>query len=214
MSAMKSPLVAATATLVLLAGCADYNDPQPGPLPSPNASTTLPPAGTSSGGGDAASGTPKSAADLTIGFGSLGPAKIGMSKDEAMKTGVFRTGNPAPVDGCPEPPLLWKQEFEGVDVLTKENGTITSLGVKGNGPKTAAGVGVGSTLAEVEEAYGADLSEPAEAGYGQTGAFAGKGDRWIGFLFDATASDVKDDTKVLFVETTQGAKPDLMRDGC
>lgn len=86
--------------------------------------------------------------------------------------------------------------------------------MSGKGPQTAAGVGVGSTLGELKEAYAADLSDPADAGYGQSGAFLSEGDAWIGFLFDPAAADVSDSSPVTFIEVTKGNKPDLMRDGC
>lgn len=201
MSLMRKPF-AAVAALVLIAALGACTSDGSSPVGTPP--TMEPPTPES---------TASTAADLTIGFGSLGPARIGMTKQEALATGLFKTGNPAPVDGCPEPPLLWKAAFEGVDVLTDPKGTIVSLGISAKGPATADGIGVGSTLADLKQAYGAQLSGPSDAGYGQSGAYVTKSDQWIGFLFNPVPTQTKDSTPVTFIELTKG-KPDLMRDGC
>ena len=152
--------------------------------------------------------------NLVIGFGSLGPAKVGMTKSQALATGVFDTNNTAPTEGCPPPPLQWKKAYAGVDVLTDKNGTITSLGVTAPGATTKAGVGVGSTLEGLRDIYGGQASSPAKAGYGQSGVFVHQGSGWIGFLFNASASKVNGADLVKFIEVSKGSKPDLIRDGC
>ena len=152
-----------------------------------------------------------------IGFGTLGPASVGMSKSEALATGVFvdQTKAAAPVEGCPLPPLAWKKRFKNVDVLTHyKTGAIVSLGVSGPGPQTAKGIAVGSTLDEVKHAYGSSLIGPSPAGYGQSGAWAKQGNAWIGFLFNDPPGKLGNLSQVLFIEVTKGAKPELMRDGC
>jgi hypothetical protein len=203
---------AALATLVLVAGC---NSTTPSAAPTTDAPPAMSPAPTSSPSATATVEAPKSAADLVIGYGSLGPASIGMSKADALATGLFAEGNPAPVDGCPEPPLLWKEPFKAdVDVLTTEAGSIASLGVSGKGPKTKNGIGVGSTLTDLKSAYGDDLSGPSEAGYGQSGAYVEEGNAWIGFLLNEAPSAVKDTSAVTFIEVSKGERPGLMRDGC
>jgi hypothetical protein len=158
---------------------------------------------------------PTSSAELTIGYGRVGPVRAGMTEAEAVKTGLLRSNAPSPVDGCPAPPLEWRKPFKNdVDVITYQ-GRIVTLGVSGAGPKTSQGIGIGSNLSDLEKAF-PRLQGPAAAGYGQSGAWARSGDRWIGFLFGETADgDVKPADEITFIELTRGdRKPDLMRDGC
>lgn len=155
---------------------------------------------------------PASSSELVVLPGSIGSVSAGISKDEALASGLF-DADVEGVEGCTFE-LKWKKPYEGLDVLTREDGTIASLGVTAGGPKTSAGVGVGSTLAEVKAAY-PKLSPVAEAGFGQAGAFHTLGDDHIGFLFgDATVSTITDDSKVSFMEVTSGDLPELMRSGC
>lgn len=158
---------------------------------------------------------PTSSADLTIGYGRVGPVKAGMTEAQAVETGLLRSNAPKHVDGCPPPPLEWKQPFrKDIDVIAYK-GRIVSLGVSGRGPRTSNGIGVGSSLRDVKAAF-PRMVGPAEAGYDQAGGWVRSGDRWIGFLFGAaTASNVKATDKVTFVELTRDKrKPDLIRDGC
>jgi len=199
---------AALAALALLTAC--NNTPTPTESPTTEAPPAMSPAPS-----EPAGQTPKSVDDLVIGFGSVGPVSIGMSKDEAVATGLFDASVPPAVDGCPAPPLSWKKPFSAVvDVLTKEDGSVASLGVHEKGPKTEAGVGVGSTLADLKDAYGDDLAGPEEAGYGQSGAYVDQDGAWIGFLLDPAPGAVKDDSPITFIEVSKGDKPGLMRDGC
>jgi hypothetical protein len=201
----------ALAAIALLAGCTNAT---PTESPTSDAPPAMSPAPTSTPSASPATDVPKSAADLVIGYGSVGPASIGMSKADALATGLFEAGNQAPVDGCPEPPLLWKEPFkEAVDVLTKQDGSVASLGVHKDGPKTEAGVGVGSTLADLKDAYD-NLSGPSAAGYGQSGAYVEDDDAWIGFLLNEAPSAVKESSAITFIEVSKGEKPGLMRDGC
>ncbi|WP_157412767.1 hypothetical protein [Aeromicrobium sp. Root236] len=155
---------------------------------------------------------PGSSSDLVIKPGAIGPVNAGITKDEAVATGLF-DADVKGVEGCTFE-LQWKKEFAGVDVLTREDGSIGSLGVTAVGPKTEEGIGVGSTLADVKAAY-PELSAVSKAGFDQAGAFLSAGDDYIGFLFgDATPSTIKDSSKVSFIEVTHGKRPELMRSGC
>ena len=109
--------------------------------------------------------------------------------------------------------LVWKAGYSNsLDVLTHDDGSISSIGVRAAGPRTRSGLGVGSTYESVKGVLG-DVT-PVDAGYGQAGLFVSEGTGWIGFLFDATPAAVLPTSPVTFIEVTRGAKPGLMRDGC
>lgn len=199
-------LLGTVAVLVLFtAGCG--SDPAPDIRDDTAEQTTAAPSETPE-----TTAPPASSSELVVRPGSIGPVTVGITKDEAVASGLF-DADVAGVEGCTFE-LQWKKQYEGVDVLTLENGTIASMGVTAGGPKTSAGVGVGSTLAEVKAAY-PDLSPVAEAGFDQAGAFHTVGDDHIGFLFgDATPKTITDASKVSFMEVTSGKLPELMRSGC
>ncbi|GAA3535104.1 hypothetical protein GCM10022234_34870 [Aeromicrobium panaciterrae] len=151
-------------------------------------------------------------ADLVVRPGRIGGVAVGISQAAAVDTGMFDADVDG-VEGCTFQ-LQWKKQYVGLDVLTDEDGNITSLGVTEGGPKTSADVGVGSTLAEIQAAY-PDATNPAELGFGQAGVIQTLGDDHIGFLFgDTTVASVKPVSKVTFMEVTSGDSPQLMRSGC
>jgi hypothetical protein len=202
---MKRMLGTVAVLVLFTAGCgsgptSEGNDPtveQTSASPEATPETTAPPADSS---------------DLVVTPGKVGDVKAGMTKEEALATGFF-DADVKGVEGCTFA-LQWKKQFEGVDVLTREDGSIGSLGVTKGGPQTAEGVGVGSTLADVKAAY-LDLSAVKEAGFDQAGVFHTVGDDHIGFLFgEATPATITDSSKVSFMEVTSGKLPELMRSGC
>jgi hypothetical protein len=159
--------------------------------------------------------TPETVDALELAPGSVGLVKVGMSKKDALATGMFDGDVASATDGCPVLPLMWKKAYtKALDVLTLGNGEITSIGVRGKQPRTAAGLGVGSTYAQVRAQV--DEPTPIDAGYGQSGLFEYDGDNggWIGYLFNPPADQLKDTDTVSFVEVTKGEQPSLMRDGC
>lgn len=202
---MRRALVAAIAVLFLISGCT--SDDEPG---TPDATSGSPMPSSS----PSAAPTVVAPADLVVEPGAIGPATPGMSKADAVKTGLFDADVPPPVEGCDPFPLQWKKGYEGLDVVTGDDGSIFSLGVFEGGPRTSEDVGHGSTLAEVTEAY-PNLSPVVDAGFGQAGAFELDGDTFIGFLFGGvTASSIEQSSTVTLMEVTVGEKPDLMRSGC
>lgn len=191
LAALMAALIAAV--LLLVSGCAQTTEtPAPKPDPVPTDST-----------------------ELRIGFGALGPVKIGMSVAQAKATKMFAAEAPAPVEGCPAPTLIWKKQFKNVDVIASEDQGVVSMGVRGPGPKTKKGIGVGSTLAALKKTYGAEVMGPTNAGFQQSGAWVKRGDSWIGFLFNPPTSALTDASKISFIEVGKGEKPpELIRDGC
>ena len=207
---MKRTLVAAVAALLVLSGCGSDDPKEPEKTvssPSPEPSATPEPT--------AAPTKPVPApAELVIEPGRVGPAVAGMSKADALKTGLFNADVPPPVEGCPPYPLKWKKKYKGLDVLTRDDGSISSIGITKGGPKTSKGIGYGSTLDDLTKAY-PNLSPVVDAGFNQAGAYEFTDTEFIGFLFgDATVSDIKGSSKISFIEVTVGDKPDLIRSGC
>ena len=195
--------VAATMLVMALGACTSDGDSPVGGPPS------LPPATASS----SAPADDNAEDTLALGYGSFGPARIGMSKADAAKTGLFVVDPPAPVEGCEPFHLVFKKDLldKGLDVIAEEDG-IHALGIRKPGFKTVEGIGVDSTLADVKAAY-PGLTDTEEAGYGQSGAFTTDGKHHIGFLFNEPPAEITDASKVTFIETTRD-KPGLMRDGC
>ena len=184
----------------VLAGC------QSGPAtPEPSASPTGPEP-------TAATTEP---AELAFAPGSFGPVHVGMSNADAIATGLLEAGTEAPVEGCPTPPLLWKPPYDDqLDVQVDAEGKVASIGaLKSKAVKTTRGIGIGSTLAEVQETY-PDASDPKELGYLQSGVIVSEGDKHLGFLFNPPPAELKDSDTVTFIEVTEGEEPSLIRDGC
>ena len=208
---MSRMLVATIAALLFIAGCGS-EDPEPQPeettaSPSQEPSTTAEPT-------TAAPTEPPAPAKLVVEPGRVGPVVAGMSKADALKTGLFNADVPPPVEGCPPYPLQWKKKYKGLDVLTRDDGSVSSIGVFKDGPKTSKGIGYGSTLDDLTKAY-PNLSPVVDAGFNQAGAYEFTDTEFIGFLFgDATVSDIKGSSKITFIEVTVGDKPDLIRSGC
>jgi hypothetical protein len=202
---MKRMLGTLAVLIVFTAGCGSdpaadpHDNTAERPSTSPTATTQAP-------------ALPADSSELVVDPGRIGPVRAGISKEDALATGLFDADVDG-VEGCTFE-LQWKKQFTGVDVLTLEDGTVASLGVRAGGPKTSAGVGVGSTLAELKDAY-PGLSPVKAAGFDQAGAFHTVGEDHIGFLFgDATPATITDSTKVSFMEVTSGSLPELMRSGC
>jgi len=204
--------VLAVAATLALTGCSDSPDETPDATAS-TASSATPSATTEPTPTSEPTALP-SIEQLVVAPGRIGPVRVGMTRDEALDTGLFDEDVPVGGEECGRAePLGWKPDYaSSLDVLTKEDGTVVSLGVRGEQPRTADGLGVGSTLRQVSAVY--ETAEMTEAGYGQTGVFVTEGDAWLGFLFDENVDAIDSRSKVTMLEVTSGTRPDLMRDGC
>lgn len=152
------------------------------------------------------------ASDLVLEPGAAGPIEVGMSKDEALGSGLLVPGATS-VEGCPAPALAWDAPFaDALDVQALPDGEVASVGVRAPGPATEDGLGVGSSYGDVRRAYAGAAA--VAAGYGQSGVLVEEDGRWIGFLFDTAPGEITSDTAVSFIELTEGEAPSLMRDGC
>ncbi|HUQ00029.1 MAG TPA: hypothetical protein VM093_06155 [Aeromicrobium sp.] len=152
----------------------------------------------------------KDSGDLTIAPGSLGPAKAGMTKREALDTGLFSQQKFDPSEKCKASALKWKKQYKNVEVHTDAAGTIRSLRVVGPGAKTQFGTQVGSDLADVRGSYSSALHGPSKRDRIHSVGFVQKGDAWMGFLFEDDPDDEVLDP-IAMIELTKGTKPQLRR---
>lgn len=152
---------------------------------------------------------PTSSKDLTVGFGSLGPAKVGMAKSEALGTDLFDRTRFRADDACKATALKPKDQFENIEVRTDKSGTIHSFRIVGPGPKTLYGIGVGTYYADMVGSYASALKGPTKIGADRSGVFVRKNKAWIGFLFNEPLDELDVEDKVALIEVTQGDRPDL-----
>lgn len=182
----------------------------------PESTKTAAPAPGTGGGGTKTSEPPKvplaPLSAMRIIPGAVGPVQVGMSKQAAYATGYFDADVSVPACNRIDD-LVWKPDYSGqLDVLTNDDGSVRSIGVRGGAPRTRSGLGIGSTYESVLAVVGEVA--PEQAGFGQTGVFVNEGAGWIGFLFNTTPDAIAPTDTVTFVEVTSGAKPNLVRDGC
>ncbi len=94
-----------------------------------------------------------------------------MTKSEAAATGLFDTDVDHGADDCRGVCALeWKPSVStSLDVLTEADGRIAAIGISAGGPKTAEGIGVGSTFGGADARHIASLSPVDERGFDQSG---------------------------------------------
>ena len=188
-------MCAAIAVLLLAGACGDDASPSSSPSPEP---TTA---------GETAAET------LVAAPGEIGPARAGMTLDEANATGLFEPFAEVPDDPCADtnPPIQWKAPNTDTHTLRVTDGTITSLGVR-SGTKTAEGIGVDSTYGEVKAAY-PDAKVEASQALGST-VYLKDGNAWLGMAFNEEPGEVKDSSAVAYLEVSVGTKPATFLSGC
>jgi hypothetical protein len=145
--------------------------------------------------------------------GAFEPVKTGESLKDALATGLIERDKKRE-QACEGTHWKWKGQLAGAADIIVNDGEVISLGLSKGAIKTATGLTIGSTYADVKTAYGDRLTQPAENDYGQAGVFIGKDEDWIGFLFDKPPAELTDASEVVFIEVAHGRKPGLLRDGC
>lgn len=143
--------------------------------------------------------------------GAIGAARVGMTRAEWRKTGLFADG----ASVCEGELIHWAGGPEGFSVLTDRDATITQLSVATQGPRTKHGdIGVGSTYGELKAAW-PGLTKPVEDGFDQASVYPpGEEDglAYIGFLLDAPLGELTDDTEIAAIAVTGGQKPNFQYD--
>lgn len=145
--------------------------------------------------------------------GRIGPAVVGMTVDEASGTGLFEPFAERADDPCKDenPPIQWKApNTEKLTVRVKDD-KIESLGVR-DGVKTAKGIGVGSTYGDLKAAYPDAKAEPSQA-LGST-AYRQDGNKWLGLAFNEEVDEIKDSSKVTYLQVSVDSKPATFLSGC
>jgi hypothetical protein len=186
---------AAIAVLLLAGACgSDTPADEPSPTESPAASEPA-------------------AEELVAAPGAIGPVQVGMTIDEANATGLFEPREVADDDPCKDEygPIQWKAPNTEALMVDVEGGKISLLGIREDTVKTAKGVGVGSTWADVKAAYPDAKVEESQAD-GST-VFRQDGEKYLGLAFIELPDDVKNSSKVVFMEAA-GEKSAVYLSGC
>lgn len=135
-----------------------------------------------------------------------------MTLAEAKKTGAVEATEPDPDPPCPPPSLQWKAPNTNKLAVHDEDGKIVVLGARVAGFNTAEGVGVDSTLNEVEVAYpGSKIQESPAFG---SLVYLQDGNKWLALAFAEQPEDMKQSSKVVYLEVAVGEKPIAFPDGC
>jgi len=193
---MRLRAVAAVTVLLLAGACgSDAPEDEPAATDSPSASE------------------PAVEEELVAAPGAIGPVSVGMTVDEADATGLFEPREVADDDPCKDEygPIQWKAPNTEALMVDVEDDTVSLLGIRDT-VKTAKGVGIGSTWADVKAAYPDAKVEESQAD-GST-VYRQDGDKWLGMAFVELPDDVKESSEVVFMEVALGEKPAVYLSGC
>ena len=197
---MRSLVVAACIGLVSLAGCQNGESPiNPPPSSGATAAPPSPAEPTTEPRSDPAS------SELRLAPGKAGPFTIGMTSEQALKAGLVRE----PGDSeCGLTPVGSYRGFSVQFADSEPGDVLFGVLVKNTDAKTAEGIGVGDSIAQLKEAYGAKL-KATTGEYGETSYVLTDGDKAIGF----TAGDGDDSGKIFAIDVFQADNP-VIWDGC
>lgn len=198
---MRILVVAVCTGLLSLAGCEAGESPiNP---PSSSGATAAPPTApaepTSPPTSDATS------ANLLLAPGKAGPFTIGMTSAQALKDGLVRE----PGDSeCGLTPVGSYRDFSVQFHDTDTGDVLFGVLVKNKDAATAEGIGVGDSISQLKETYGAKLKSTTGQ-YGETSYVLTEGNKAIGF----TEGEGDDAGKIFAIDVFQADNP-VLWDGC
>ena len=184
-------------TVLLLAGACGSDAPEDEPAATDSPSASEP-----------------AAEELVAAPGAIGPVQVGMTVDEANATGLFEPREVADDDPCKDEygPIQWKAPNTEALMVDVEDDKVSLLGIRDT-VKTAKGVGIGSTWADVKAAYPDAKVEESQALGGST-IYLRDGEKWLGMGFSHEPDKLQDSAKVDFMEVASGSKPAVALSGC
>lgn len=148
---------------------------------------------------------------LELTLGAIGPVVVGDKVFEHMRTGYLVADQDPPCDGNH---WLWAGELSpGLVVSATPDGTIRALGVSRPGIADPAGIGIGSTLQDLRDAYGELLNPPEQSDQGVAWAWVSEHGTWIGYAL-GPINEVGPDSKVEFIEVGTGEFVHHFEDAC
>ena len=146
--------------------------------------------------------------------GAFEPVQVGEEVQAAIDAGLMEPDRQRE-QSCEGTFWKWKGQLsQGLDVIVGQDGRIAALGMSRPGLETSEGISIGNSFGALVETYGDRLEGPERMEYGQAGAFLREGDKWIGFGMDNQPGQLTDDSRIAFIEVSQGNRPGLIRDGC
>lgn len=197
---MRSLVVAACIGLVSLAGCQNGESPiNPPPSSGATAAPTAPVEPTTEPASDPAS------SGLLLEPGKAGPFTVGMTSEQALKDGLVRE----PGDSeCGLTPVGSYRGFSVQFADSEAGDVLFGVLVKSTDANTAEGIGVGDSIEQLKDTYGAKL-KTTTGQYGETSYVLTEGNKAIGF----TAGDGDDAGKIFAIDVFQADNP-VIWDGC
>ena len=194
---MVRPVVTAVAVLLVVSACGgDSSSGQAEPSASESPAAAENPAET----------------ELVIAPGRIGPVEAGMTVEEAEATGVLEPIKATGDEPCPPPSLRWKAPNTNKLDLMDHDGKIDVLGSRSAEFKTEKGIGVDSTLDELEAAY-PDAKVVQSPALGSL-VYRQDGNKWLAIAFNEFPKELKGSSKVIYLEVAVDEKPIAYPDGC
>ncbi|MEV8510728.1 hypothetical protein [Dactylosporangium sp. NPDC051484] len=150
-----TPFIAALTSALLLAACAspehETGDAAPAGTAAPT--TSAPAVSAPAASALAASSAPAAGAEDVLGPNGIGALRLGMTKEQALATGIVTAFTPPDLKGCMGGHLKGAPGDTGTVVLSKSQGLV-SVDAYGSTIHTPEGARIGMTRDELTRTYG------------------------------------------------------------